>query len=136
MEWVPKHLDWIKTVRSKILNAQHIRVEDYANNITSGLVAFDELAILVVCRMYHIHVGVVLHDSVWYTSSTENQMKSPFICYFMAVCTAWIPALETGGMLLPVTLLQWILLNLLKYNQCLSLWFTKRTKNLPKIHFL
>ena len=22
-------------------------------------------------------------------------MKSPFICYFMAVCTTWIPALET-----------------------------------------
>ena len=57
--WVPKHLDWIKTVGSKILNAKHIHVEDYANDITSGLVPFDELAILVVCRTYHIHIGVV-----------------------------------------------------------------------------
>ena len=37
-DWVPKHLDSIKTVRSKILNAKHIHVEDYANDITSGLV--------------------------------------------------------------------------------------------------
>ena len=41
MDWVPKHLDWIKTVRSKILNAKKLRVEDYANDITSGLVPFD-----------------------------------------------------------------------------------------------
>ena len=71
-DWVPKHLDWIKTVRSKILNAKHICVEDYTNDITSGLVPFNELAILVVSRMYHIHVGVVLKDCVWYTSSTEK----------------------------------------------------------------
>ena len=60
MDWVPKHLDWIKAVGSRILQAKKIRVEDYANDITSGLVPFDELAILVVARMYHIHIGVVL----------------------------------------------------------------------------
>ena len=49
----------------------------------------------------------------------KNQRNVPFICYFMAVCTTWIPALETVGMLLLVTLLQWILLNLLKHNQSL-----------------
>ena len=37
-DWVLKHLDWIKTVRSKILNAKHIRVKDYTNDINSGLV--------------------------------------------------------------------------------------------------
>ena len=56
MEWVPKHLDWIRTVGSKILDAKYIRVEDYTNDITSGLVPFDELAILVVSQMYHIHI--------------------------------------------------------------------------------
>ena len=60
MDWVPKHLDWIKAVGSRILQAKKIRVEDYANDITSGLVPFDELAILVVAQMYHIHIGVVL----------------------------------------------------------------------------
>ena len=59
-DWVPKHLDWIKAVGSRILQAKKLRVEDYANDITSGLVPFDELAILVVARMYHIHIGVVL----------------------------------------------------------------------------
>ena len=44
-DWIPKHLDWIKTVGSKILNAKYICVEDYANDITSGLVLFDELVI-------------------------------------------------------------------------------------------
>ena len=71
-DWVPKHLDWIKAVGSRILQAKKIHVEDYANDITSGLVPFDELAILVVAQMYHIHIGVVLRDRVWYTSSTEK----------------------------------------------------------------
>ena len=82
MDWVPKHLDWIKTVGSKILNAKHICVEDYANDITSGLVPFDELAILVVSRMYHIHVGVVLKDRVWYTSSANKPEECLFYLLF------------------------------------------------------
>ena len=64
------------------MNAKHIRVEDYANDITSGLVPFDELAILVVCRMYHIHVGVVSNDHVWYTSSAEKPEECAFYLLF------------------------------------------------------
>ena len=41
-------------------------------------VPFDELAILVVCRMYHIHIGVVLNDHVWYTSSAEKPEEIAF----------------------------------------------------------
>ena len=81
-DWVLKHLDWIKTVGNNILNAKHIHVEDYANNITSGLVPFDELAILVVCRMYHIHIGVVLNDHVWYTSSAKKPEECAFYLLF------------------------------------------------------
>ena len=64
------------------MNAKHIRVEDYANDITSGLVPFDELAILVGCRMYHIHVGVVLNDRVWYTSSATKPEECAFYLLF------------------------------------------------------
>ena len=64
------------------MNAKKLRVEDYTNDITSGLVPFDELAILVVCRMYHIYVGVVLNDRVWYTSSTEKPEECAFYLLF------------------------------------------------------
>ena len=82
MDWVPKHLDWIKAVGSRILQTKKLRVEDYANDITSGLVPFDELAILVVARMYHIHIGVVLRDRVWYTSSAEKPDEIAFHLLF------------------------------------------------------
>ena len=82
MDWVPKHLDWIKAVGSRILQAKKIRVEDYANDITSGLVPFDELAILVIAQMYHIHIGVVLWDCVWYTSSAEKPDEIAFHLLF------------------------------------------------------
>ena len=81
-DWVPKHLDWIKSIGSKILNAKKLRVEDYAIDITSGLVPFDELAILVVARMYHIHIGIVLKDHVWYTSSAEKPEDCLFYLLF------------------------------------------------------
>ena len=81
-DWVPKHLNRIKVVGSRILQAKKIRVEDYANDITSGLVPFDELAILVVARMYHIHIGVVLRDRVWYTSSAEKPDEIAFHLLF------------------------------------------------------
>ena len=82
MDWVPKHLDWIKAVGSRILQAKKLHVEDYANDITSGLVPFDELVILVVARMYHIHIGVVLRDRVWYTSSAEKPDEITFHLLF------------------------------------------------------
>ena len=81
-DWVPQHLNWIKSVSRKILTAKGICVEDYANDITSGLVPLDELGILVVCIMYHIHVGVVLKDHVWYTSSAEKPDDCLFYLFF------------------------------------------------------
>ena len=81
-DWVPKHLERIKGVRSKILNAKKLRVEDYANDITSGLVPFNGLAILVVACMYHIHIGIVLKDHVWYTSSAEKPEDCLFYLLF------------------------------------------------------
>ena len=81
-DWVPKHLDWIKAVGSRILQAKKLHVEDYVNDITSGLVPFDELAILVVAQMYHIHIGVVLRDRVWYTSSAEKPDEMAFHLLF------------------------------------------------------
>ena len=42
----------------------------------------DELAILVVCIMCHIHVGVVLKDHVWYTSSAEKPDDCLFYLLF------------------------------------------------------
>ena len=64
------------------MTAKGIRVEDYANDITSGLVPFDELGILVVCRMYHIHIGIVLKDRVSYTSSGEGKPDCLFYLLF------------------------------------------------------
>ena len=64
------------------MQAKKLHVEDYANDITSGLVPFDELAILVVARMYHIHIGVVLRDRVWYTSSAEKPDEIAFHLLF------------------------------------------------------
>ena len=83
-DWVPPHLDWIKSVSKKILTAKGICIEDYVNAITSGLVPLDELGILVdlVCRMYHIHVGVVLKDCVWYTNSAERTDDCLFYLLF------------------------------------------------------
>ena len=88
LDWVPRHLDWIKSVGKKILTAKGIRVEDYANDITSGLVP---LGILVVCIMYHIHVGVVLKDHMWYTSSAEK----PDDCLFYLLFPGSVHSLDS-----------------------------------------
>ena len=66
------HLDWIKGVGEKILKAKGIHIEDYANDITSGTIPLDELGILVISRMYHIHIGIVLKDRVWFTNSKND----------------------------------------------------------------
>ena len=78
----------------KILQQKGLRVEDYANNITSGEVPLDEYGLLVVCRMYHIHIGVVLKDHVWYTNSENSSENCLFyLLYqggvsFLDSCTA------------------------------------------------
>ena len=95
-DWVSRwyHLDWIKSVGEKILQRKGLRVEDYANDITSGEVPLDELGILTVCRMYHIHIGIVLKDRVWYTNSANSSEDCLFyLLYqggvnFLDSCTA------------------------------------------------
>ena len=82
MDWVPWHMDWIKGISKKFLSEKGIHVEDYANDITSGLDPLDKLGIFIVCRMYHIHVGVVLKDCVWYTNSAEKPDEYLFYLLF------------------------------------------------------
>ena len=72
-------------------------LEDYANDITSALVPFDEIAILVVCRMYHIHIGVVLNDRVWYTSSAKKQEEFAFYLLFHSGVHYLDPCTENWG---------------------------------------
>ena len=78
----------------KILKRKGLHVEDYANDIISGEVPLDELGILIVSRMYHIHIRIILKDCVWYTNSQNSSENCLFhLLYqggvsFLDSCTA------------------------------------------------
>ena len=76
--WVPLHMDWISVVGKDFIAEQKLRPEDYANNIINPDIPMDELGLLIIARMYHMHFGVVMNDHVWNTTDDNSAKVDKF----------------------------------------------------------
>ena len=62
-KWISLHMDWVKQISAKILTAKHIELEDYIELITTRCQPLDEIGILFIVHMYHMHICVLLKDT-------------------------------------------------------------------------
>ena len=69
------HLDWINQISEIVLTEVNVSVEDYIDSITSPGVPIDFVAIVALCRMYHIHLAVYTAKGMWSTSR-ERHIKN------------------------------------------------------------
>ena len=60
-------LTWISKIGTVILKRCKLRLEDYIKNLVNGTIPFDELAIVITCRVYNIHCIVLLNEGYWTT---------------------------------------------------------------------
>ena len=62
-----KNLTWISTIGTAVLKRCQLSPEEYIKNLVNATIPFDELAIVITCRVYNIHCIVLLHDGYWTT---------------------------------------------------------------------
>ena len=66
-----RNLTWISTIGTAVLKRCKLRPEDYIKNLVNGTIPFDELAIVIMCRVYNIHCIVLLNEGYWTTHSNS-----------------------------------------------------------------
>ena len=84
-------LDWIEKLGKVILREVNVAVEDYIDTITSPGVPLDFIAIVVLCRIYHIHICIYESAGMWCTCRSK-----PFKdCRFWVVFNGAFTSMET-----------------------------------------
>ena len=66
--FVPRHMPWIKDVGYYFFLCKKVEPMDYICNLVTENFQYDELAILVFARMYHIHVKIITAKGSWVTN--------------------------------------------------------------------
>ena len=67
---------------STVRKYSQVTVEDYIDQITTPGVPMDFVAITVLCRIYHIHVGVFFNNGAWSTCRDKYLKSSRFRIVF------------------------------------------------------
>ena len=62
-----KNPAWISKVGIDMLRRFQLTTDQYIKNIFNGTIAFDELAVLMTCRIYNVHCVILLKNSYWTT---------------------------------------------------------------------
>ena len=58
-EWMETHHSFVEKVRSCILNCKGLTKDDYILMISQTGQPLDEIGIVLMARLYHIHVAIV-----------------------------------------------------------------------------
>ena len=74
--FIPLHQAWIKHIGHNLFATRHIDPFEYMRQLISDDFIYDQLAILIFARMYHIQIKIVTSRGLWITG--KRQPKGPF----------------------------------------------------------
>ena len=57
--WIPRHKTSITHISADILNMKKRCVDDYLCDILQPGFKWDEIGVLILCRMFHLHVSIL-----------------------------------------------------------------------------
>ena len=86
VNWIPFNMEWIKQVSAFLLDKKGIKIMDYVQSMIRLDFVVDQIALLIIARMYNIHIGVILSKKFWCTHANqniENFEKSDIILAYM-----------------------------------------------------
>ena len=67
-----RNINWIDSVGVDVLARLNMTTLDFVNGIVNGLIEFNELAMLVLCRAFNIHCVVLLRESFFSTQCLQK----------------------------------------------------------------
>ena len=74
-----KNSAWISKVGIDVLHRSQLTTDDYIRNISNGTIPFDELAVLVICRIYNVHCVILLKNTYW-TTHPKSMFHDSVLC--------------------------------------------------------
>ena len=83
-----QHLNWLEQISDVVLREVNVSLEDYIDTITMPGVLLDFVALLFLCRIYHIHVTVFTSRGVWSTSR-QTRMTVYLVLSSMVTSNSW-----------------------------------------------
>ena len=78
-EWIETHHTFVEKVGSCILNWKGLTMDDYILMISQIGQPLDEIGIVLMARLYHIHVTIVQEKCFWTTRRDHNLQKCSII---------------------------------------------------------
>ena len=80
--WVKVHKTFMDTISKNILSKKKLNLDDYILTICTPGVPFDEIGLLMLCRMYHLKLCVLLENHFWCALNRSSVEASNIIIVF------------------------------------------------------
>ena len=65
--WVEKHRAFAEKISSHVLECKSLHLDDYISFICDLHSPIDEIALVILVRMFHFHIGIVMSGKYWTT---------------------------------------------------------------------
>ena len=73
--WIPNDLDWIRSVCSILINKRKQDFDGYINSLIKENNKIDEIGLLLIARLYSVHIGVIMQDQSVWTTHVSNTLS-------------------------------------------------------------
>ena len=62
--WIPDNINWIRSVATPLFKKWHMKLECYVDTVINDKCHIEEIALLIIAKMYNIHIGVLYHYDI------------------------------------------------------------------------
>ena len=70
--WILNHLTWVRSISRSLLQKKGLDIKDYLTYIITKGTPFDEISLLIFCRMYKVHLAVISKLDFWTTRREKD----------------------------------------------------------------
>ena len=74
---------WLHDIAWELLGKKKIKVHQYVSYVTSKDFIPDEIAILLCCCVYHLHVLILMKNKYWVAMNGDDPYTCPIKLAFM-----------------------------------------------------
>ena len=70
--WIPRHETWITRISTDVLNMKKRCVDDHLHGLVQPGFKWDEIGVLILCGMFHLHVSILMENTFWMSARDNN----------------------------------------------------------------
>ena len=72
--WMQQHINFVQHIGSYLFDVKGLDVQQYIDSMANNGQPLDEIGIVVIACMYHVHIGIIMDGCFW-TSCRDHDLK-------------------------------------------------------------